>query len=77
MGFEPLSNGMSAHTQLVVPTAVTLPPLEFSHVTDSTPTLSDEVPVNAIAAPDVETLVSMGDVIVRVGAVVSFTVGGE
>ena len=76
MGFEPVSSGMFVHVQLVVPTAVTVVVLEFSHVTDTTPTLSDASPVNVIVCDEVETLVKLGETIVRDGGVVSFCAGG-
>ena len=72
MGLEPFSNGISLHVQFAVPCAVILPPFEFSHVTETTPTLSDADPVNVIAALETERVVCVGEVIVSEGAEVSF-----
>lgn len=48
-----------------------------AHVTDATPKLSFAVPVNTIDAAEVETAVEDGDVIARVGGVVSLPLGAD
>jgi hypothetical protein len=68
--FDPTSNGIDAD-QLDVPLAVPDSPKFVDQVTDVTPTLSLDVPLNSIVADDVETVVAPGDATVNVGAVVS------
>ena len=56
---------------LEVPRAVTVVVLEFSHVTDATPTLSDAVPANVMVDAEVETLVNVGEAIAIEGGEVA------
>jgi hypothetical protein len=70
MTFEPVNRGMVAD-QLVVPFAVPDAPVLVDQVTFVTPTLSLAVPLNAMVAADVETVVPPGDPMVNVGGVVS------
>jgi hypothetical protein len=75
--FDPTSSGIVAD-QLVVPLAVPEPPVFVDHVTFVTPTLSLAVPLIAIVAADVDTLVAPGDPMLNDGGVVSDPpVGGE
>ena len=53
----------------MVPDAVPASPLLVLQVTDATPTLSDAVPLNAIEAEEVDTIVEPGDAIVSEGGV--------
>jgi len=57
-----------------VPLAVPDCPILVDHATEVTPVLSLAVPLNTIAADDVETVVAPGDAIVSVGGVVSVLV---
>lgn len=68
--FDPTSSGIDAD-QVVVPLAVPDCPTFVDQVTDVTPTLSLDVPLNAIVGADVEIEVAPGDAIVNVGDVVS------
>ena len=61
---------------LLVPAAVPEYPFEVVHCTDTTPTLSLAVPLTAIEAEDVATIVNPGETIFRDGGVVSPLVGG-
>jgi hypothetical protein len=60
----------------VVPAAVPAPPVLVDHVTEFTPTLSLEVPVNMMLDAEVETNVDEGEVMVTLGGVLSAVVGG-
>jgi len=68
--FEPINSGITAD-QLVVPLAVPDVPVLVDQLTCVTPTLSLAVPLNAMVAADVETVVPPGDPMVSVGGVVS------
>ena len=72
----PTYSGTSAD-QDVEPDAVPPFPLEVVHFTEATPTLSLALPATRMDAAEVETIVTPGDVIDRLGAVVSLTGGGE
>jgi hypothetical protein len=71
--FEPTSRGTDAD-QFVVPLAAPDCPIFVDQVTEVTPTLSLAVPLKAIVADDVETVVAPGDAMVNVGGVVSVPV---
>src|SRR5580692_13012102 len=64
-----------AADQLVVPVAVPEDPVLVDHVILATPTLSEAVPKNVSVAALVEAVLPPGDVMVRVGAVVSVPPG--
>ena len=68
--FEPSISGIEAD-QFVVPLAVPDCPMFVDQVTDVTATLSVAVPLNAIAAEEVETAVPPGAAMVNAGGVVS------
>jgi hypothetical protein len=68
MVLVPTSSGIAAMFQFVVPLAVPDPPVEFVHVTLESPLLSRAVPFTAIELADVETVVSEGETILRLGA---------
>ena len=61
---------------LLVPAAVPEYPVEVVHFTAATPTLSLAVPLNAMEAEDVATIVNPGETILSDGGVVSALVGG-
>ena len=71
----PTSSGTLAD-HLLVPEAVPEYPVEVVHFTAATPTLSLAVPLNAMEAEDVATIVTPGEMIVSDGGVVSLLVGG-
>ena len=71
----PTSSGTVAD-HLLVPEAVPEYPVELIHFTAATPTLSLAVPLNAMEAEDVATIVSPGDMILSDGGVVSPLGGG-
>jgi hypothetical protein len=52
MTFEPVCNPIDATLQFVVPRAVPLPPRLFVQATDTTPTLSEDVPPTDTVATD-------------------------
>jgi len=62
--------------QLVVPEALPAPPVEVVHFTATTPMLSLAVPLTAMEAEDVATIVNPGETILRDGGVVAVLVGG-
>lgn len=62
--------------QLVVPAAVPASPFEVDQVTRVTPTLSLAVPLTAMDADEVDTIVSEGTRICKDGGVVSVPEGG-
>src|SRR5580700_2704796 len=62
--------------QVVVPAAVPEPPVEVVHCTDATPAVSLAVPLKVRFAEDVETIVELGEIIVRLGGTVSEPVVG-
>src|SRR5580704_13882097 len=68
--FDPVRSGIDAD-HAVVPAAVPEDPVFVDQVTLVTPTLSEAVPENAREADVVDTELPPGDVMVRVGAVVS------
>ena len=73
---EPTNRGIEGTLQLAVPEAVPDPPFEFVQVTEETPTGSRVVPLSAIEAAEVVSVVSAGERIVRVGGDVSTPVDG-
>ena len=62
--------------QLRVPEAVPEYPVELLHFTAATPTLSLAVPLTAMEAEDVATIVNPGERILSDGGVLSALVGG-
>ena len=72
--FDPTSSGIAAD-HFTVPVAGPEDPVLVDQATAVTPTLSDAVPKNVSVAALVETVLPPGDVIVRVGAVVSLPPG--
>ena len=62
--------------QAVVPDAVPDPPVDATHLTATTPTLSAAVPLNTMLDEVVETIVEPGASMVIVGATVSRPEGG-
>ena len=73
--FDPTSSGIGDVVQFVVPPALPEPPVELVHVTDATPTLSEAVPENTMLVDELYTFVLAGEMIVRVGGVVSLPGG--
>src|ERR1035441_1869457 len=71
----PTSSGTVAD-HLVVPEAVPEYPVELVHFTAATPTLSLAVPLIAMEAEEVDTIVNPGATILSDGGVVSPLVGG-
>ena len=71
----PTSSGTVAD-HFVVPEAVPESPVESIHFTAATPTLSLAVPLTAMDAEDVATMVNPGETILSDGGVVSPLVGG-
>jgi hypothetical protein len=70
--FVPTCNPIEGTLQLVVPTATPLPPRSFTQPTDTTPTLSEEVPPSDIVDADaVYEAADVGLAIETAGAVVS------
>ena len=65
----PISNGICAALQSLVPTEVPLPAEPFCQVTRVTATLSPAVPDTAIVGSDVCRLVPKGDAMLSVGGV--------
>ena len=70
----PTSSGTLAD-HLLVPEAVPEYPVELVHFTTATPTLSLAVPLTAMEAEDVATIVNPGETILSDGGVVSPLVG--
>jgi hypothetical protein len=70
----PTSSGTLAD-HFVVPEAVPESPVEVVHVTAATPTLSLAVPLTAMEAADVATIVNPGETMLSDGGVVSPLVG--
>src|ERR1700689_350092 len=68
--FDPTSSGIGAD-HAAVPLAVPEDPVLVDQAILATPTLSEAVPENVSVADAVETVLPPGDVMVRVGAVVS------
>ena len=75
MAFEPVNRGTAA-LQAAVPVAVPEPPKLLAQVIRWTPTLSLAVPLMRMDASAVETVAAPGEVIARVGGVVSAVSGG-
>ena len=72
---DPVRSGIVAD-HCVVPWAVPDRPVLVDQVTAATPTLSDAVPENWSEDAEVDTMLPPGDVMVRVGGVVSLPAGG-
>ena|SRR5579862_5604196 len=73
---KPVSSGIVAD-HWVVPWAVPDWPVLVVQVTLATPTLSEAVPENWIEDAEVDDVLPPGDVMVRVGGVVSLPAGGD
>ena len=65
MVFVPTSKGMAGTFHCAVPVALPEAPVELDHVSEVTPAVA--VPLNAMVAVDVETMVIAGEVMVSDG----------
>jgi hypothetical protein len=65
MVFVPTSKGMAGMLHCSVPVALPAAPVELDHVSDVTPAVA--VPLNAMVAADVETMVIAGEAMVSDG----------
>lgn len=65
--FAPVSSGTAEIVQVAAPDAVPVAPAELVQVTEAMPPLSRAVPLIAMDAAEVDSVVNTGDVMVRLG----------